>query len=634
VSRFRSIAASLVALTALAAATPAWADVVGVPNVTGQPVERAVERLQRVGLEPVVVELADIEPGRVADQDPAPGTRVERGSPVELHVGVLVPIETRVPDVSGWPIDRAMQALQTVYAVRVEETRGGPDDEGLVLHTQPRAGQRLTFRGELTLFVGTSVTLVRVPRLEGRSLEDAQSVLIARGLRPLPVFVAARGVPAWVVLDQRPPAGSELEVGGEVEMSIALPTGRWTEVRMPSVFGLQEAAAVRILEAVGLRVDVTHAPADFPEGRVFQQSPDARTSVRPGSVARLVVAERPPRRWRPDGVRVPEVVGLDAAEAHLRLMAAGLAAMPRYREAPGAPIDVVLEQRPDAGTPVAAGSRVRIDLPVAVDVPDVTNRRLDEAQALLSAAGLRPAVSGPPGGVVGVQRPGPGERVARGSVVELTLGTNPGVRLGQVPDLTGRSLPEADALLSAAGFRMEVDGPPAPRPEATEITSQDPPPGTRARRGAPVRVRYRLVSRRDATVPDLVGRTVPEAQDLLSRAGLVGRFQGPDAGVGVQRIVAQVPVPETVVPAGSLVRARYEYGPVVVPGGPGEVAVPDVMGMTTREARRVLTSLGLRPRFEGPDFLPVEATRVRAQRPAPGTRLPAGAEVHLIYEAR
>jgi cell division protein FtsI (penicillin-binding protein 3) len=59
--------------------------------------------------------------------------------------------------------------------------------------------------------------------------------------------------------------------------------------------------------------------------------------------------------------------------------------------------------------------------------------------------------------------------------------------------------------------------------------------------------------------------------------------------------------------------------------GPGEVRVPDAMGLGARDAMRTVTSAGLLPEIEG------SGTLVR-QTPQPGAAAPKGGVVHLVFE--
>lgn len=113
-------------------------------------------------------------------------------------------------------------------------------------------------------------------------------------------------------------------------------------------------------------------------------------------------------------------------------------------------------------------------------------------------------------------------------------------------------------------------------------------------------------------------------------------------GAGMRRAFRRLP------------RGSASYGPVSASAKPrpglrpphgvveqrtrGEVAVPDVVGLTLDEAWSVLHAIGLVPVGPDPDAAPLAATGWRdqgvvvEQRPDPGTVLPIGAAVTLWIE--
>src|SRR3954453_13666282 len=85
---------------------------VAVPNVVGLKEEAAVALIRDKGLDPEVQRAAnaDVEKGRVFDQNPNPGNRIQKGDRVTLLVSTGPP-KTSVPDVVGMNYGDAVQAL-------------------------------------------------------------------------------------------------------------------------------------------------------------------------------------------------------------------------------------------------------------------------------------------------------------------------------------------------------------------------------------------------------------------------------------------------------------------------------------------------------------------------------------------
>ena len=120
-----------------------------------------------------------------------------------------------------------------------------------------------------------------------------------------------------------------------------------------------------------------------------------------------------------------------------------------------------------------------------------------------------------------------------------------------VPNLAGRTVQDATAILADHGLTLRVDEVQRvdPKVPAGRITQQDPPPGAVARRQRGVKV-WLSLGQQVAVVPELTGQTERTAQMRLQQDGLVlasiaeirsSEFP-PDA------IVAQDPPPGTRAP--------------------------------------------------------------------------------------
>jgi hypothetical protein len=88
-------------------------------------------------------------------------------------------------------------------------------------------------------------------------------------------------------------------------------------------------------------------------------------------------------------------------------------------------------------------------------------------------------------------------------------------RQTNVPDVSGRSVHDAQSAISAAGLTLAVDEQATEDAPAGVVISQDPPASRRVGAGATV---HAVVSS-GLTVPDLVGRQCAEARAALGQAG-------------------------------------------------------------------------------------------------------------------
>ena len=130
-----------------------------------------------------------------------------------------------------------------------------------------------------------------------------------------------------------------------------------SNVEVPDVDGLPRDEAVTEIESAGFGTEILTArgPASE-EGVVIRQSPSGGEGAREGSVVTLTVG------GGPGAIVVPEVVGLNVAEAETRLEGAGLA-VGFTREVPGdSAAGVVVSQGVPAGNEVNSGTEVALDI--------------------------------------------------------------------------------------------------------------------------------------------------------------------------------------------------------------------------------------------------------------------------------
>ncbi len=240
----------------------------------------------------------------------------------------------------------------------------------------------------------------------------------------------------------------------------------------------------------------------------------------------------------------PQVTGLTRAEAETRVRAAGLEVRlltPRFDEQVAA--GQVLEQDPDPGSRVRKGARVALLTSLGPDrraVPAVVGQTRAAATAALTGAGLEvgtvtEAFDARPAGQVVAATPAAGQRLRPGGKVALVL--SKGRELLQVPDVRGQAKDRATRALASAGFAATATEVFSERVAAGRVVAQEPNDG-RAPRDSTVALQ---VSKGPelVTVPDLNGRTAPQADKVLADLGLEGRaFDLPD---GQGSVVTQSP---------------------------------------------------------------------------------------------
>ncbi|HYR11985.1 MAG TPA: PASTA domain-containing protein, partial [Longimicrobium sp.] len=365
-----------------------------------------------------------------------------------------------VPDLSGRTPDEARRLLASAGLEIGRVAQGtGSGTPGTVIQQQPRAGSAVAPKSAVGVWLApqpVAVTpppvsrppvtrppaqqprlpaFVTVPRLAGRTVEDARGVLARVNLQVESVGEAAGSGTPGTIVRQSPRPGFPVAPGSGVQVWIiparVAQQPRDTPVapllvRVPNVVGQTVEGARQTLSGSSLALgEQAEAPGAGAPGTVARQQPAAGSAMLPNSRVRvwLVPAARPPAvggqvATRPDPP--PPARPQPPPPAQRPPLAQNPIAQTR-------PAQDSAVQSPDGQNP--AVSVTVVTTPVAGDsaaaVPDVRGRALADAQTLLAAAGFTAvvdnALADSAGWVVSAQQPGPGARLASGGLVALLL---------------------------------------------------------------------------------------------------------------------------------------------------------------------------------------------------------------------
>lgn len=396
-----------------------------------------------------------------------------------------------VPDLSGRTVDQARRLLAAagLEVGRVAEGQGS-GTPGTVVQQQPRAGSAVAPKSTVQLWLAPQAAaqeptvsrppvtrpppvtqaLVTVPRLAGRTVDDARATLARIDLQVGTVAEAAgTGAPGTIVR-QSPRPGMPVLRGSSVQVWIV--------------------------------------PA-----RVAQQPRDT-----------------PPPN--PMMVRVPNVVGQTVEDARETLAAARLTLGTLEEEAGTGTPGTVARQQPAAGSAMLPNSRVGVWLVQArrAVMPAIMGLPLDRAQAMVRQAGLRPGEVVGSGRVIGHTFQA-GQTVRAGSVVNISLGVPPG-SVGPVatrPDSPRPAAPQPQppAQTSTPPAQRPT---PATTPTTTPTTTPPVPAATVALDSAAVPdVRRLALAQAQATLA-AAGFTAVFDTALADSAGWTVTAQQPSAG--------------------------------------------------------------------------------------------------------
>ncbi|HYB89363.1 MAG TPA: PASTA domain-containing protein [Streptosporangiaceae bacterium] len=245
---------------------------------------------------------------------------------------------------------------------------------------------------------------------------------------------------------------------------------------------------------------------------------------------------------------------------------------------------------------VAAGLAVVLVVGVAAwwlaagrytSVPRVTGMTVTAAQAKLRGAGFTVTTAAAQldnsfaKGQVIRSVPAVGQRVSQGG--HITLVPSAGPHRLPVPQVTGLSLPAAQAALRHAGL---TPGPVRKEASATIaagiVVSTTPAAGNTWPQPQPVA----LVVSAGPPVPDFIGQPKQAAEGWASANGVsLDEVTAPKSDAPADTVIKQSPSPGSAFTKGQVVI-------VTISPGPPQVAIPNVDGMKVEQATHVLEQLG------------------------------------------
>ncbi|MHB8779764.1 MAG: Stk1 family PASTA domain-containing Ser/Thr kinase [Candidatus Geothermincolia bacterium] len=266
---------------------------VPIPSVIGQSEDEARRTLEEAGLKINVsddfdyITSDDEEEGVVSRQDPDAGNSIRRGSAVD----VVLTKAFLVPDVVDRERDEAERILTDAGLKASVTEQFSTDAQKNRVVSQDPAGEAYSRPGTTVLLViGKGVEKVKVPNVEGKTEDEAVDAISAAGLKADVQEQSSDTVPEGEVMSQNPAADTEVAKGSTVTIRVS--SGP-SEVTVPPVQGMTEAAATSTLEAAGFDVAVQKVfvinPAD--KGKVVNQTPAANTKADYGSTVTIFVGQ-------------------------------------------------------------------------------------------------------------------------------------------------------------------------------------------------------------------------------------------------------------------------------------------------------------------------------------------------------
>ncbi|MFG2723922.1 Stk1 family PASTA domain-containing Ser/Thr kinase [Streptomyces canus] len=257
-------------------------DQVAVPNIVNQARADAEKQLGNVDLKVGEVTQKACEnaaKGNICEQNPTPGTKVDKNSAVTLVVSTGAP-KVAVPSVLGLDVDEATETLGGDKYEFVVKTKQQESTEkvGTVLKQDPELGAEVEKGSTITLTIAKAEEKSTVPDVTGQSCDDAKAQMQANNLVGNCTEVETDDTnQIGKVIATSPQAGTQADKNSSVNIQIGKAKDK-TEV--PNVVGRTVAQARQILNSAGFtNIQFANGSDQSDTALVAQQDPQAGNEV-------------------------------------------------------------------------------------------------------------------------------------------------------------------------------------------------------------------------------------------------------------------------------------------------------------------------------------------------------------------
>jgi len=219
----------------------------------------------------------------------------------------------------------------------------------------------LMVAGVAAFQIYVDVPEIQMPAVEGKTQEEAKSILLDQGLKDKNIQVTLRAHPtvqAGRVISQDPPAQTSVKVTRNVTLTVS----QGPEVRtVPDVEGLTLSdARIKISQNELNVAEPTQElySNDYPEGVVVDQDPKPNSKLSRGSGVTLYVSKGP----QPANLQVPNLVGMTVEQARTELDKLKLKLDSNIAKATSIdyPSGRIISQNPAKGKNVDEGATVQV----------------------------------------------------------------------------------------------------------------------------------------------------------------------------------------------------------------------------------------------------------------------------------
>ena len=561
--------------------------------------------------------------GKVIGQDPASGSSVAEGSPVNLVIS-SGPRMVAVPKVEGLTQDAATTTITgaKLKLGTITQQTSNTVVSGKVISQNPASGSSMAEGFPVNLVISSGPQMVTVPTVEGLTQGAVTTTIIEAKLKLGTVTQQTNNtVATGKVISQGPASGSSMAQDSPVNLVIS--SGPQV-VTVPNVERLTQDEATTAITAAKLAIGTVTQQASntVATGNVLSQDPANGSSLAQGSLVNLVISSGPQMM-----MTVPNVVGLTQAAATAAITGGKLMVGTVTQQISNTVVaGNVISQDPGNGSLLAQGSPVNLVIssgPQIATVPNVQGLTQDAATAAITEAKLMMGTvtqkisNAVATGNVITQDPSSGSSVAEGSPVNLVISSGP--QMVAVPTVEGLTQGAATSTITGANLKVGTVTQQSSNTVAIDkIITQYPPSGSSVAEGSQVQL---LISSgpQMVAVPNVEGSTQAAGTTAITEAKLkVGTVaQQTSNSVAPGSVISQDPASGSSLAEGSPVN-------LVISSGPQMVTVPNLQGLTQAAATEAIARAKLA-------MGTVTATgKIVSQDPPSGSSVTQGSQVNLV----
>lgn len=252
---------------------------------------------------------------KTADQNNGSSNRQSNGSPARksrkkgllaviflllfLITGLTIfsmtrPREVSVPDLAGLSLEDAVAELENLNLEtgQINEVNHEEIEEGHVIRSNPSADAVLREHASVNLYVSLGEERIELEDYTGYSYEDARAELTELGLRVERDEAFSSDIAEGNIVSQSLSAGEEV-IPSQSVITLTVSSGP-EGFALRNLTGYSSTGVEEYADELNLSVTITQETHEsIPAGQVARQSPEAGTTVYPGSRISVVFSEGP-----------------------------------------------------------------------------------------------------------------------------------------------------------------------------------------------------------------------------------------------------------------------------------------------------------------------------------------------------